>query len=139
MQGGEEPRRGKVDRSRVKHVLKHELDTADRLADLGENVTFVPTADSPRPDAELADGHRWEFKSPTGSNRNTILTKIRDAADRGKENFVLDMSRSDMPLDQVYDLAQYAVANYPGVAKIRLIGRETADGPLDIMVTKGGE
>lgn len=139
MQGGEEPRRGRVDRSQVKHVLKHELDTAGRLAALGENVTFVPIADSPRPDAELSDGRRWEFKSPTGSNRNTVLTKIRDAADRGKENFVLDMSRSAMPLDQVHDLARYAVDNYSGVQKIRLIGRETADGPLDITVTKGSK
>lgn len=139
VQGGEEPRRGQVDRSQVKHILKHELHTADRLADLGENVTFVPTSDSPRPDAVLSDGRSWEFKSPAGSNRNTILTKIRDAADRGKENFVLDMSRSAMPLDQVRDLARYAVDNYPGVQNIRLIGRETADGLLDNMVTKGGE
>lgn len=139
MQGGDKPRRGQVDRSQVKHILKHELHTADRLADLGENVTFVPTSDSPRPDAVLSDGRSWEFKSPAGSNRNTILTKIRDAADRGKENFVLDMSRSAMPLDQVRDLARYAVDNYPGVQNIRLIGRETADGLLDNMVTKGGE
>lgn len=34
VQGGEEPRRGQVDRSQVKHILKHELDTANLLADL---------------------------------------------------------------------------------------------------------
>jgi hypothetical protein len=139
VQGGEKPRRGQVDRSRAKHVLKHELETADRLADLGENVTFVPTTDSPRPDAELSDGRRWEFKSPTGSNRNTILTNIRRASELGKQNFVLDISRSAIPQGEAHELARYAVDNYPGVQEIRLIGRVTPEGPLDITVTKGGE
>lgn len=84
MPEADRPRRGKVDRSKVKHIYQHELDTAGRLADLGEDVIFIPAANSPRPDARLSDGNSYEFKSPNGGNRNTILTAIRQAASREK-------------------------------------------------------
>ncbi|MEZ0362396.1 hypothetical protein ACAG26_01640 [Mycobacterium sp. pUA109] len=115
------------------------MDTANRLAELGERVTFIPTSDWPRPDVELSSGGRWEIKSPAGGNRNTILTKIRDAADRGKRNFILDLARTPMSIDAAKDLARYAVDNYPGVTAIRLIGRDTPEGPLDVTIRNGGE
>lgn len=138
--GGDVPWwRGRVDRSRVRHVHQHELDTAERLADLGEDVTFIPTGRDPRADAYLSDGRPYEFKSPTGGNRNTLLSKIDQAAVDGKENFVLDLARSSMPSEDAHELAQYAAGTYPGVQRIRIIGRDTDDGPLDITVVKGGD
>lgn len=50
-------------------------------------------------------GGRWEFKSPTGKSRNTILTNIRRAADGGKHNFVLDVTRPPMSIAEARDLA----------------------------------
>ncbi|OHV03861.1 hypothetical protein [Mycobacterium talmoniae] len=131
-------RRGHVDRSRVPHLHQHELDTANRLANLGEDVRFIPSGHSPRPDAELSDGKQYEFKSPTGSSRKTTLDRIKRAAARGKENFVLDLARSDMSVEQARDLARYAVDTYPEVQTIRIIGRDTPVGPLDVTIKKGG-
>jgi hypothetical protein len=123
-----------VDRSQVKHIKQHELDSANRLAELGEDVTFIPAANSPRPDIALSSGGLWEIKSPTGDNHNTILTKVRDAADRGKANFILDLARSPILTVEAMNLARYAVDNYPGVAAIRLIGRHAPEWPLDITI-----
>lgn len=58
----QKPPLGRVDRSQVKHVHQHELDTANRLADLGEVVTFIASGRRPRPDAQLSDGRNYEFK-----------------------------------------------------------------------------
>lgn len=131
-------RRGHVDRRHVAHVHQHELDTANRLADLGENVTFIPSGHSPRPDARLSDGKQYEFKSPTGSSHKTTLDRIKRASARGKENFVLDLARNAMPIGRARDLAEYAVDTYPEVQRIRIIGRETPVGPLDVTIEKGG-
>lgn len=137
MSGAEKPRRGSVDRSEVRRVRQHELDTAERLADLSENVTFIPSGHDPRPDARLSDGKSYEFKSPIGENRSTILGRLERASRRGKQNFVLDLSRSAVPLAEACDLARYAVDSYPGVERIRLVGREASAGPLDITIEKG--
>lgn len=52
-------------------VRQHELDTAQRLADLGDDVTFVPAPGTDRvADIEM-NGARWELKSPVSSNPNT--------------------------------------------------------------------
>jgi hypothetical protein len=86
-----------------------------------------------------ADTTSYEFKSPTASNRKTILGKIKRAVEQGKENFVLDLSRSAMPLRDARDPAQYAVDTYAGLEQIRLIGRDTPSGrPLDETIRKGG-
>jgi hypothetical protein len=83
------PGRGSVDRSRVKHVKQHELDTAQRLADLGKDVTFVAAPGTDRvADVEI-NAIRWELKSPTSSNPNTIRTRLGRGAQQAV-NIVLD-------------------------------------------------
>lgn len=68
MWGGEELRRGKVDRSRVPTGLKqHELDTVQRIANRGHDVTFIPPHDTKTADVTI-DGQPWELKSVTGAN-----------------------------------------------------------------------
>jgi hypothetical protein len=134
--GKEGRRQGSVDRSRVKHVKQHELDTAHRLAELGEDVTFIPVGRSPRPDVELSSGGRWDLKSPVSDKRNTIMGKISDAAADGKANVVLDLTRTSVVIDEALNLARESVRIYAGLQAIRLIGRDTPDGPLDITVRR---
>lgn len=139
VQGADEPRRGKIDRSQVPHVIQHELDTAERLADLGEDVTFIPRGSDPRPDARLSDGNSYEFKSPTGASRKTALDRIKRESKDGKQYFVLDLARSAMSVEDAIDLAQFAVDNYPDVQQVWVIGKDTPSGPLNARIRKGGE
>jgi hypothetical protein len=136
VQGGEQPRRGKVDRSQARHVKQHELNTADRLADLGDDVTFIPSSgQSKRPDV-LVNGVRWEFKSPVSTKRNTVMGDIYDGA-KQCPNIVLDLSRTSMPLDEALHLAGESVRTYAGVHVVRLIGRTTPEGAPDITIGGG--
>ena len=132
------PRRGSVDRSNVKHVIQHELDTAQRLADLGDKVVFLPAAkDAGRknPDVMIND-EQWELKSPESTKPNTILRRLT----RGRQQsprMVLDLARTDIPIEQAIDIARQALARYPEIESIRVIGRVTAVGePLDITLNR---
>lgn len=130
VQGAEEPKRGTVDRSQVKHVRQHELDTADRIAELGDDVTFIPAPGDIRiADVEI-NGQPWELKSPTSSNPNTLTTRLGRGADQSPR-IVFDLARTNVPTDQALDIARNAVHRYPDIEQIRVIGR-TVDGmPLD--------
>lgn len=131
----EKPRRGSVDRSRVKHVRQHELDTAQCLAELGEELVFVAAPGTDRvADIEIG-GVRWEMKSPTSSNPNTIKTRLgRGAAQAG--NIVLDLARTPITVGEAIAIAEQAIERYPQIEVIRIIGRETQQGLLDITVER---
>jgi hypothetical protein len=131
----EEPRRGSVDRGRVKHVRQHELDTAHRLAELGEDVVFVAAPGTDRvADIEMG-GVLWEMKSPTSSNPNTIKTRLgRGAAQAG--NIVLDLARTPITVGEAIAIAERTIDRYPQIEVIRIIGRETEQGLLDITVER---
>jgi Contact-dependent growth inhibition CdiA C-terminal domain len=129
-----DPGRGRVDRSQVKHVLQHELDTAERLADLGELVTFIPAPGTVRVADVEKNGVRWELKSPISSSRNTIVTRLGRGAGQAA-HIVFDLSRT-ITQDEAKETAQEVLRRYSGVAAIRLIGRETVGGPLDITIER---
>jgi Contact-dependent growth inhibition CdiA C-terminal domain len=133
--GKEGPRQGSVDRSRVKHVKQHELDTANRLAELGEDVTFIPARGTDRvADIEM-NAVRWELKSPTSSNPNTIRTRLGRGATQAV-NIVLDLARTPIAVDEAITIAEQAIERYPQIEVIRIIGRETEQGLLDITVER---
>ncbi|WP_048890665.1 hypothetical protein [Mycobacterium heckeshornense] len=133
VQGADEPRRGKVDRTAVRNLRQHELDTAQRLADLGDNVRFIAAdAAGKAPDVEIS-GQRWEIKSPTSSNRNTLITRLgRGAMQSGY--VIFDISRTSISVNDAISVAREALQRYAGLSVVRIIGRDIAGGPLDIRI-----
>ncbi len=114
---------GNVDRSRVKHLKQHELNTAERLAELGHHVVFrPPTGEGREADTDI-NGVIWELKSPTGGSVNTITRKIREGADQSRR-VVIDIGRSTVTPDQARLGAEAALARYPGIVdSVWLIGK----------------
>lgn len=125
----DEPRRGKVDRSQVKHVLQHELDTAGRLAELGHDVTFREPVDPTKTSDAFVGGVRAEFKSPESASRNTIMKAVSKKRYKQGPRFVLDLSRSAMSLDNGEQLARDLVRQYrdDGISTIMVI-EKAGDG-----------
>jgi hypothetical protein len=110
----DEPERGSVDRARVKHLRRHELDTAYRLADLGHHIVFRPaTGEGHEPDVNI-DGATWELKSPTGASVNAVTRNVRGGADQSRR-VVIDISRSPLTPDRARVGAQIALDRYPGL------------------------
>lgn len=75
-------------------VESHEVETARRLADHGHEIDFRPISTSrgvKNPDVTM-DGDTWEFKSPTGSGKNTISHQFSRAGKQAT-NVVFDLSR----------------------------------------------
>lgn len=131
IQGGDPPRKGKVDRTQVKHVEQHELDTAERLALLGHNVTFRPPIAARREDVliEGPDGAvAWEFKSPTSSSRNTIMRQITKSMGEQANRWILDINRSDISFEAAEELSSNLIGRYADVHEIWIIGAAGADG-----------
>ncbi len=104
--------RGTVDRSRVKHLEQHELDTAHRLADnLGYDVTFRPVGATANADALLRGSHPahlfqgeqiWEFKSPKGAGPQTIRDLLRKSDQkRQSRRVIIDLARTDLDRSEV--------------------------------------
>ncbi|MBS9535870.1 hypothetical protein KIH27_19995 [Mycobacterium sp. M1] len=119
----------------MKHLRQHELDTAERLADLGDDVKFIPaTSDGRRADVEI-DDMLWELKSPTSSNRNTITTRLGRGA-RQSANITFDISRTRISIADAMEIAEDVLRRYPEVAVIRLVGRDTQSGPLDVLIRR---
>jgi cell division protein FtsX len=77
---------------------------------------------------------RWELKSPISSSRNTIVTRLGRGAGQAA-HIVFDLSRT-ITQDEAKETAQEVLRRYSGVAAIRLIGRETVGGPLDITIER---
>lgn len=83
---------GTVDRSQVKHVLQHELDTATVLARNGHNVTFLPATPKSGKEADvLVDGVRFEMKKTTTRKLNTLSSMTRRAR-RQSDRIIIDFS-----------------------------------------------
>ena len=86
-------RRGKIDISQLKTLPeKHELETADYLADLGYDIEFIAPRNSPNvhtPDI-LMDGVSWEIKCPKGKSKRTIENNFRKAKEQA-EKCVLEL------------------------------------------------
>lgn len=131
--GGEEPLRGAVDRHAVRNLRQHEIDTARWLADLGHDVRFIP-ADSLGKTADIEiNSQRWEIKSPTSSNRNTLVRRLgRGAAQSGR--VVFDISRTEISIDEASCTAGEALRRYPELSVVWIVGRTTDRGPLDIRI-----
>lgn len=121
--------RDSVDRTQAKHLRQHELDTAERLAALGDHVRFIPaSSDARHADVEIA-GIAWELKSPTSSNRNTVITRLGRGA-RQSANIVFDISRTPLSIANSIEIARDVLQRYPEVAVVRLTGR----GALDVAI-----
>lgn len=114
---------GTVDRSHVKHVQQHELDTADRLARRGHRVVFrPPDAEGVRSADVLLDGKKVELKSPLGDSRNAITQNIRDAR-RQSNRVVIDLHRTDLDDEQAITWARQAFERYGDIRELTILGK----------------
>ena len=88
-------RRGKIDISQLKTLPeRHELETADYLANLGYDIEFIAPRNSPNvhtPDIFM-DGVSWEIKCPKGKSKRTIENNLRKAKQQ-EENIIFDKMR----------------------------------------------
>lgn len=76
---------------------KHEIDIANKIADHGLDVAFLPEVEEymvKNPDAEIL-GDVWEFKAPEGGGKNTISNQFKRAHKQAKR-LVIDLSRSEL-------------------------------------------
>lgn len=113
---GEPAGRGRVDRSQVKHLKQHELDTADRLADLGHDVTFLPRAVIKSADV-LIDGVEWELKSPIGALPASILQGLREGRKQARRVLVV-LARSPLSWDDAVAAVDAVFERYDGVTEV---------------------
>lgn len=92
-------RRGKIDISQLKTLPeRHELETADYLANLGYDIEFIAPRNSPNvhtPDI-FKDGVSWEIKCPKGKSKRTIENNFRKAKQQA-ENIIFDLRRINIP------------------------------------------
>ena len=92
-------RRGKIDISQLKTLPeRHELETADYLANLGYDIEFIAPQNSPNvhtPDIFM-DGVSWEIKCPKGISERTIENNFRKAKQQA-ENIIFDLRRINIP------------------------------------------
>ena len=92
-------RRGKIDISQLKTLPeRHELETADYLANLGYDIEFIAPRNSPNvhtPDIFM-DGVSWEIKCPKGKSKRTIENNFRKAKQQA-ENIIFDLRRINIP------------------------------------------
>lgn len=120
VQGGEEPRRGSVDRSRVPTGVKqHELDTAQRLADRGDDVVFTPASGVGKSADVMIDGQVWELKSVTGASPDAVARNIRRASDQAPRT-ILDLTDSPISDDVAKLLTEHYAKRY-NMESVRLI------------------
>jgi hypothetical protein len=76
------------------NVWKHELSTADALAQAGYVVEFLPTKDikdTKSPDI-LMDGEKWELKAPKTDKLSAIERNLKRAT-KQSGNIVIDSHR----------------------------------------------
>lgn len=116
-----EPRRGRVDRSLVEHVHQHELDTADSLAALGHDVTFIPRHPGLRsPDVHI-DGVSWEIKAPRTARSETVVASLRSARGQSRR-VILDLTNSQLTEGEALAAVNYAILRYRRFDEIRILG-----------------
>ncbi|WP_418061739.1 hypothetical protein [Pimelobacter simplex] len=123
------PEVGKVERNGQK-AHRHEIDTAERLASLGNDVTFRRRSHTQTsPDFDMG-GHIWEAKSPTGNSNDTIPRQFKDAS-RQSDRLILDLSRSPRPLEVATREARDAFQRYDRLVEAMVI-REI-DGRVEVI------
>ncbi|MEZ0365723.1 hypothetical protein ACAG26_18745 [Mycobacterium sp. pUA109] len=112
MQGGDAGCRGSVDRSRVRHVAQHELDTAARLAKFGFRVVLREADVESTADAYVNDvlaDFKWSSSSRTGN----IQTQVKKRRDNQGPRFIVDISSSSLAIDEVAPAMQRLCDQYP--------------------------
>lgn len=124
--GRGEPGRGGVDRTHVRHLKQHELDTADRLASLGFHVVFRAPDDESTADAYV-NGVRTEFKRSSSPNPDSIERRITRKRKLKGPRYVLDVTGSPSPISEVVALTRRLCDRYPhdGIASIMVIDGST--------------
>lgn len=115
--------RGSVDRSQVRHVEQHELDSTNRLAKHGYHVEFIPTRKDVRtPDINL-NGRPFEMKSPIGGPSSVPRNLRKGRAQSG--NLVIDTTRSQVSADDAVGLAADAMRRYPELTEVWILSETT--------------
>lgn len=92
-----------VPASEWKNLAPHELDTAQRLADVGFKVRFQEVVNGYKVSNidTTIDGVPWELKSPEGDGKNTIWNQIRRAKKQGAKHIVIDGTRTPLSDEHV--------------------------------------
>lgn len=121
------PAPGSVDRNRVRHVQQHELDAAERMADLGYHVVFLPCSPGQgrRTPDWLVNGRTWELKSPTGAGAATIIQMLRRAQ---CPRVVIDTCRTQLTMMDALTQVDVAFRRYPRLEAVLLIDEAGAYG-----------
>ena len=127
----EPPRRGTVDRSQVRHIAQHELDTARRLAKLGFDVVFRQPVGQHTSDAYV-NGMRAEFKWSSSTNPGNVKRRISRGRKKQGPRYVLDTTESPLAIDQVVSIAQQLCDAFPDdqIATIVVIDELGISGPV---------
>ncbi|WP_020144494.1 hypothetical protein [Terracoccus sp. 273MFTsu3.1] len=114
------PRVGSIDLSRVKKVEAHEMRTAERLAALGHDITFLPPNHRDKSADGLVDGVAWEFKAPEGSSRDTVVRNLRKGSMQSPR-VIVDLQRSPLSTSEALRQAEQALARYPRLESILIL------------------
>jgi hypothetical protein len=127
---GEEPHRGTVDRSHVRHVAQHELDTARRLATLGFDVVFRQPMGQHTSDAYV-NGMRAEFKWSSSPSSGSVKRRVSRGRKKQGPRYVLDVSESPLLIEQVVSIVQQLCDTFPDdqIATIVIIDEQSVSGP----------
>ncbi|MDP4014189.1 MAG: hypothetical protein U0990_01350 [Candidatus Nanopelagicales bacterium] len=91
-----------MDRTAVRGLHQRELDHAQKLADLGHDVVFLPRHPSARTPDVLINGESWELKGPRTGLSSGLVDAIRRAKGQSKSVHV-DLTRSTLTRNQVED------------------------------------
>jgi hypothetical protein len=77
---------------------RHEIETANRLADVGLRVRFREIDNRPgvKNIDTTIDSMLWELKSPRGTGASTISNQLRRAKEQGATRVVIDNSRTSL-------------------------------------------
>jgi hypothetical protein len=116
-------RRGKIDISQLKTLPeRHELETADYLANLGYDIKFNAPQNSPNvhtPDIFM-DGVSWEIKCPKGKSKRTIEYNFRKAKQQA-ENIIFDLRRINISEDKCVPELKLRFAQKRDVKRLLII------------------
>lgn len=135
---GDAPEPGRVDRSKVRNVLQHELDTANRVARLGHDVEFRPPDDASDTADVFIGTARWDFKSPTSAARGTIQKRVVQKLRTQGSNVLLDLTRSAMSFEDGIDLVDDLLRRYDPLHAVWVI-KELPDGTIESTVRRKGK
>jgi Contact-dependent growth inhibition CdiA C-terminal domain len=126
------PRRGSVDRSQVRHLKQHELDTARRLANRGFIVVFRQADEESTADAHV-NGVRTDFKSSSSDNIRNIRRQITKRRSKQGPCYVLDITASSLVAGQVTAAMQRLCEEFAEeIASIMVVGERGATTVIEM-------